>query len=138
MKNSFLMYHEYREILEDLTNEELGMLFRAILDYEIDGVEPNFTGMLKMAFKVIKGNLDRDSQKYDKRCETSSENGKLGGRPKTVDNTKIMTLLEQGMSVVDVTKLTGASKRQIYRIQAELESVPKPNQNLKKPISTQK
>ena len=133
MKNSFLMYHEYREILEDLTNEELGILFRAILDYEIDGVEPNFTGMSKMAFKVIKGNLDRDSQKYDKRCETSSENGKLGGRPKTVDSAKTVTLLKQGMSVTDVSKLTGASKRQIYRIQAELNSVPKPNQNLKKP-----
>lgn len=82
MKNSFLLYYEYREILEDLSNEEVGILFRAILDYEIDSIEPNFTGLLKMAFKVIKGNLDRDREKYDKRCETSAQNGRLGGRPR--------------------------------------------------------
>lgn len=83
MKNSFLIYYEYRDILEDLTNEELGMLFRAIFDYEIDGTIPNFESLLmKMAFKVIKGNLDRDSNKYDKRCETSAQNGAKGGRPK--------------------------------------------------------
>ena len=82
MKNSFLIYHEYKEILEDLTDEEVGILFRAILDYEIEGTIPNFKGLMKMAFKVIQGNLDRDRNKYDKRCETSAENGKLGGRPR--------------------------------------------------------
>lgn len=133
MKNSFLIYNEYAEILEDLSNEELGILFRAIFDYEINRKEPEFTGLMKMAFKVIKGNLDRDRNKYDKRCETSAENGKRGGRPKTIDSAKIVTLLEQGMSVANVTKLTGVSKRQIYRIQASLENVTKPNQNLKKP-----
>ena len=84
MKNSFLLYYEYREILEDLSNEEVGKLLRAVLDYEIEGIEPNFSGLLKMAFKVIKGNLDRDREKYDKRCETSAQNGRLGGRPKKI------------------------------------------------------
>ncbi len=88
MKNSFLIYHEYRDILEDLTNEELGKLFRAIFDYEIDNKIPHFVGLMKMAFMVIKGNLDRDRNKYDKRCESSSENGKKGGAPKGNQNAK--------------------------------------------------
>ena len=88
MKNSFLIYHEYKEVLEDLTNEELGILFRAVFEYEIDHIEPSFTGLLKMAFRVIKGNLDRDRNKYDKRCETSARNGKLGGAPKGNKNAK--------------------------------------------------
>lgn len=88
MKNSFLIYHEYKDILEDLTNEELGKLFRAIFDYEIDSIIPNFTGLMKMAFTVIKGNLDRDRNKYDKRCESSSENGKKGGAPKGNQNAR--------------------------------------------------
>lgn len=82
MKNSFLIYYEYKDILEDLTNEEVGILFRALFDYEIKEVEPQFIGLMKMAFRVIKGNLDRDKNKYDKRCETSAQNGRLGGRPK--------------------------------------------------------
>ena len=82
MKNSFLVYHDYKYIFEDLSNEDLGLLFRAIFEYEINRTEPNFTGIMKMAFRMMKQNLDRDRDKYDKRCETSAENGKLGGRPK--------------------------------------------------------
>lgn len=82
-KSSFLMYTEYDEQLNDLTDEELGQLMRAIFKYEKDGTEPKFTGLLKMAFSFIKGNLNRDKQKYDKRCETSAINGKKGGRPST-------------------------------------------------------
>ena len=36
-KNSFVIYHHYRETLEDLTDEQVGILMRAIFDYEIDG-----------------------------------------------------------------------------------------------------
>ena len=49
-KNSFVLYHNYRETLEDLTDEQVGKLFRALFDYEIDKAEPNFTGELKIAF----------------------------------------------------------------------------------------
>ena len=80
-KKSFLMYLEYEEQLADLSDEELGQLMRAIFQYEKDGTEPKFIGLLKMAFSFIKGNLNRDKQKYDKRCETSAINGKKGGRP---------------------------------------------------------
>lgn len=82
-KTSFLMYIEYQELLEDLTDEELGKLLRAIFNYETDKIEPNFTGLLKMAFNFIKANLNRDRKKYDKRCETSAINGSKGGRPKS-------------------------------------------------------
>ena len=81
MKKSFLIYYEYEEQLSILSDEELGQLIRAIFKYEKDNVEPNFKGVLQIAFLFIKGNLDRDRDKYDKRCETSAINGKLGGRP---------------------------------------------------------
>ena len=82
-KKSFLMYLEYQELLEDLSNEELGVLMRAIFKYEKEGTEPNFKGLLKMAFSFIKANLNRDREKYDRRCETSAINGAKGGRPKS-------------------------------------------------------
>ena len=81
MKNSFLIYYEYEEQLSILSDEELGQLIRAIFKYEKNNEIPKFTGVLQMAFLFIKGNLDRDREKYDKRCETSANNGKLGGRP---------------------------------------------------------
>jgi len=81
-KKSFLMNVDYEEQLEDLTDEELGILMRAIFRYEKHGTEPKFTGLLKMAFAFIKEDLNRNREKYDKRCETSAINGAKGGRPK--------------------------------------------------------
>ena len=83
-KKAFLMYHDYEEQLKDLSDEELGQLVRAMFNYEIRGQETENLGFLsKMAFGFIKGNLIRDRQKYDRRSETSKNNGKKGGRPKT-------------------------------------------------------
>lgn len=82
-KKAFLMYYDYEEQLEDLTDEQLGQLVRIIFKYEKTGEEPQNLGFLmKMAFAFIKGNLNRDRQKYDKRSETSVINGKKGGRPR--------------------------------------------------------
>ena len=84
-KKSFLMYYEYEEQLADFTDAELGQLIRAIFKYEKLGLEPENLGSLqKMAFGFIKGNLNRDREKYDRRTETSVINGKKGGRPKKI------------------------------------------------------
>ncbi len=82
-KKAFLMYYEYEEQLEDLSDEELGKLVRAMFQYEKLGFEDvELKGITKMAFSFIKRNLKRDKENYDKRSETSKANGKKGGRPK--------------------------------------------------------
>ena len=85
-KNSFVIYHNYRETLEDLTDEQVGILMRAIFAYEIDGIEPTFDGELKIAFKFIKKDLDFNSSKYESICERNRTNGAKGGRPKNPKN----------------------------------------------------
>ena len=81
-KNSFLMYLDYEEQFNLLTDEQIGQLMRAIIKYEKSGEIPELDGMLKMAFSFIKTQLDRDREKYNKKCEKNKENGKRGGRPK--------------------------------------------------------
>lgn len=80
-KNSFVIYHNYRETLEDLTDEQVGKLFRAIFNYEIDRVEPQFNGILNVAFKFIKKDLDINLTKYENICERNRKNGQRGGAP---------------------------------------------------------
>ena len=87
-KNSFVIYHSYRETLEDLTDEQVGKLFRAIFDYEIDNKEPNFTGELKIAFRFIKKDLDINLNKYENICERNRKNGQKGGAPKGNQNAR--------------------------------------------------
>lgn len=62
-KNSFLMYLDYEEQFNLLTDEQIGHLMRAIIKYEKTGEIQKLDGMLKMAFSFIKTQLDRDREK---------------------------------------------------------------------------
>lgn len=68
MKNSFIVYYQYAEHFELLTDEELGRLIRAMLLYDRDGTLPQFEGILKMAFSFIKTQLDIDKKKFNTIC----------------------------------------------------------------------
>lgn len=81
-KSSFLIYHEYREPLKLLTDEQRGRLLMALIDYSESGVVPELDGISMMAFSFIQSQIDRDSKKYENRCSSNRENGKKGGRPK--------------------------------------------------------
>lgn len=88
MKNSFIMYYDYGEHFNLLSDNELGVLIRAIYEYEKSEVIPQLDGVLKMAFSFIKCQLDIDKAKYNTICERNSINGSKGGRPKTEINPK--------------------------------------------------
>lgn len=82
MKNSFVLYNEYKEQFELLSYEEAGQLIMAIFEYTETGVAPELNGMVLMAFAFIKKQLDRDAEKYEKTVEKRKEAGKNGGAPK--------------------------------------------------------
>ena len=88
MKSSFLIYLDYKEQFNLLSNEELGQLLRAIMLYEETGKITELNGMLKMAFSFIKTQLDKDRQKYKEKCEKNKRNGSKGGRPKKQEDKK--------------------------------------------------
>lgn len=81
-KVSFLIYLEYEEQFNLLTDEQLGQLMRAIMRYEKTDEIVELDGMLKMAFSFIKTRLDKDREKYKSKCEKNKQNGARGGRPK--------------------------------------------------------
>ena len=76
------MYLDYEEHFKLMTDEQLGQLLRAIMEYEKTRQVPQLDGMVKMAFSFIKAQLDRDREKYEEKCAKNKENGKRGGRPK--------------------------------------------------------
>jgi len=75
MKNaSFVFYASFHEALEELSDVKYGKLMRAINNYAINGVMPELKKELKMAFLLIKPQIDANIERR--------ENGKAGGRPK--------------------------------------------------------
>ena len=98
-KSSFLIYLDYEEQFNLLTDEQIGQLMRAIIKYEKTREIPQLNGIVKMAFSFIKTQLDRDREKYEARCEKNRENAKKGGRPRKnqKDNLKANGFYENQM-----------------------------------------
>lgn len=83
-KKSFILYNDSLGILDELTDEQAGQLFKLIYQYN----NPNkpkitqITQMVNLAFYPFKTQFDRDLQSYSNVVERNKKNGSLGGRPK--------------------------------------------------------
>ena len=78
-KKSFVMYADYEENFDLLSDEELGRLIRAIFGYVNDGLIPSLSPSTQMAFSFIRKNLDRDKAKYEETCRRRAEAGRRSG-----------------------------------------------------------
>lgn len=81
MKESFILFTEYKEQVDMLTTEQAGILLKAIFCYTSDEPLPDMDPLTKMAFSFIRAAIDRTDDRYQRRVESNRENGKLGGRP---------------------------------------------------------
>lgn len=75
------VWNRYLELFREgaLDNEALGALFRAMMEYQFEGTEPeDLSGTAKVYWLFIRKDLDHARQKY----EASVNNGKKGGRKK--------------------------------------------------------
>lgn len=75
MKKSIIIYADCIAILEELTNEQAGRLFKAILSYVNEEPATEIVGdpAVRMAFTVLKNQIDRDSERYAERCEKNRQ-----------------------------------------------------------------
>jgi hypothetical protein len=79
-KKSFILYTDTLSVLDELTNEQAGILFKAIKDFQ-NGIEPDLDFGLKMAFLPLKNQFIRDSEKWDTIKQVRKNAGLKGGRP---------------------------------------------------------
>lgn len=59
-----MLYFTLYEAVKELSDTELGALTRALMEYGLYGALPSFSGAMAMAWHFIKGNADRDYQRY--------------------------------------------------------------------------
>ena len=73
-KKGFIVYDDNMEVIERLSDEEAGQLFKGMLNYSISGKDPKFKGVLEFVFIPIKQQMDRNAEKYAAKCEKNREN----------------------------------------------------------------
>ena len=84
MRKSFILHIDSLGILNELTDEQAGQLFKLIYNYYNPNkpIETQITQLVNLAFYPFKSQFERDLQAYNKVCDRNKNNGMLGGRPK--------------------------------------------------------
>lgn len=78
-KDGFVIYASYYERFEDLSSEKFGDLIRLLCLYSRTGEEPKIKDKeLQLAFKFAKVDIDKNSRKYNDKCEKNRANAKKG------------------------------------------------------------
>ena len=76
MAKEFLpLFLDFNENTQDLTDEQCGRLIRALVDYA-NGKEANLDGNELIAFRFLKGSIDRNEKLSAIRAAAGSKGGK--------------------------------------------------------------
>lgn len=80
-KKSFILHVDSLDVLSDLSDEQAGKLFKAMLAFH-KGEDIELDPLTKMAFSFFKNQFIRDNEKYVKTCEARAQAGSKGGKQK--------------------------------------------------------
>ena len=81
-KKSIIVYADWQEQFDSLTDEEAGKLIKHFFAY-VNDQNPTSDRLTELMFIPLKKALKRDLRKYESYIDKQKSNGKKGGRPKT-------------------------------------------------------
>lgn len=84
-RKSFVLHIDVLQVLDDLDNEQAGLLFKAIYANRI-GEDITMDAITKIALSPFKAQFARDDEKYQNIVQRNKNNGSKGGRPQTKGN----------------------------------------------------
>jgi len=81
-RDSFILYTEQKEVVDKLTDEQAGKIFKAIYEYVQTDKMPELDSLLDIIIIPFKQSLDRNTEKWEEIKKKRSEAGKLGAEIK--------------------------------------------------------
>ena len=112
MNDSFILYTSDYQLIEGLTDEQLGQLTRALFTYARDGEIIKLDPVVRMAFVFIKDKIDRNQQKYQKKCERNRENIRKRWNKSNTNDTKENERIPNDTSVYE--RIPNDTTRYLY------------------------
>ena len=80
MREYFCAYHSMLGAMRKLSDAECGRLFRALLTHSMGEKPDNLQGREELLFDVFSQQIDRDADRYEKKCTTNKANGSVRKR----------------------------------------------------------
>ena len=90
MKESFIIYTSFYEPIKELSDKQLGRIFRALFDYHVTG-NRQVDDDIRMAFLFFKNQMDIDRKRYIEMCDKRKQAAVRGGAPKGNSNARKKT-----------------------------------------------
>lgn len=84
-RESFVFYRSFQDAINEANEKEQLLIYRAIANYALNREEPQLVGMAKIAWVLIKPQLDANWRRYENGCK-GAEYGKKGGAPRGNNN----------------------------------------------------
>ncbi|MCL2815983.1 MAG: DUF6291 domain-containing protein [Oscillospiraceae bacterium] len=81
MRESLVFYKSFYEAIECLPEDEQLKAYKAIMEYSLNGEEPNVDGAAKAIFKLVKPQIDSNNKRYEN-GKKGAGFGDTGGKPK--------------------------------------------------------
>jgi uncharacterized phage protein (TIGR02220 family) len=88
MRTSFLLHIDSLSILDKMSNEQAGILIKAMYFYQINGNLPDLDFAIDMAITPFINQFKRDSEKYIQVIEKRRKAGAKGGKQKVANASK--------------------------------------------------
>lgn len=139
-KKSFILYLDRKKEIDLLSNEQCGILFKAIFEYvdtgnilEIDDLA------VKVLFSFIASQIDENAKKWKETCQKRSEAGKKGMASRWSNN-KVKQIITNDNNVINAIANDNKAKQTITKITdtdtVTVLSLSKDNDNIKQQAST--
>jgi len=93
-KKGFVLYADQKSIIDMLTNEVAGELFKHIFSYVNDEEPISDNPLVNLAFEPIKLQLKRDLKKWEDIKVKRSEAGKISAEKRKQQNQQVLTSVE--------------------------------------------
>ena len=117
----FSLFPENLDQIEDLTMEERGQIFTALMQYAFTDKEPDFEPgtMCRLAWRFLKPRIDAAAKKSG----VMAENGRQGGRPKKQTESQEKQT-ESKRNLTESRKKLSESKRKLSESKPKAEKSP--------------
>ena len=81
-KKSFILYTDFKEVLDKLSDEQAGRVFKSLLEWQSNGSIENADTLTDLITTPIITQFKRDQNKWEEIRLKRSEAGRKGGRPR--------------------------------------------------------
>jgi hypothetical protein len=114
-KTSFILHIDNLCVLDKMTEQQAGILFKAIYFYQKNGTLPELDFAIDMAITPFVNQFKRDEFKYSEFIDKQKQNGSKGGRPRKNTDNETVTKNPQEPNLTQKTQAFFEKPKKAYK-----------------------